>query len=62
MTPLPKRKTSKGRTHRRRSHDALSGANLVVCPTCRAKRLPHTVCPSCGNYRGEEVVEVKSAS
>lgn len=62
MTPLPKRKTSKGKTRRRRSHDGLTAANLVVCPACRAKRLPHTVCPNCGNYRGEEVIRVESAS
>ncbi len=62
MTPLPKRKQSKGKTHRRRSHDALVAANLVECPNCHAKRLPHTVCPNCGNYRGEEFIEVTAAS
>jgi large subunit ribosomal protein L32 len=61
MTPLPKRKTSKGRTRRRRSHDGLSALNLVTCPSCRAKRLPHTVCPNCGRYRGEEVIETQAA-
>ncbi|HNN14394.1 MAG TPA: 50S ribosomal protein L32 [Anaerolineales bacterium] len=59
MTPHPKRKHSKGRRDRRRSQDALSAANLTVCSNCGTKRLPHTVCPNCGFYKGREVVEVK---
>ncbi|MFH1084333.1 MAG: 50S ribosomal protein L32 [Chloroflexota bacterium] len=62
MTPLPKRKHSKGRTHRRRSHDALVGTRLIECPSCHAMRLPHSVCPSCGRYKGQEVLEVESKS
>ena len=62
MTPLPKRKLSKGRTHRRRAHDALKRANLVECPSCHAKRLPHTVCGSCGSYRGTAVLQVTTES
>ena len=58
MTPLPKRKHSHGRTRRRRSHDALTPTKLVECPSCHVRRLPHRVCPSCGNYRGEAVVKV----
>ena len=57
--PVPKRKTSKGRRDRRRAHDAVKVPNLVPCPTCRQLRLPHQVCPHCGSYRGEEVVEIK---
>ncbi len=60
MTPLPKRKISKGRRDRRRAHDALKARNLTTCSNCDAARLPHTVCPECGFYRGREVVEVKS--
>lgn len=61
MTPLPKRKTSKMRTHTRRSHNALKRPNLVECGQCHAMRLPHTVCPNCGSYRGVQVVEVEAA-
>jgi large subunit ribosomal protein L32 len=57
---LPKRKLGKGRKGRRRSHHALTSRNLVPCPKCHELRLPHRVCPSCGNYKGIEVVEVKS--
>ncbi|NOH03150.1 MAG: 50S ribosomal protein L32 [Chloroflexi bacterium] len=59
MTPHPKRKHSKGRRDRRRSQDALSLANLVVCSNCGSKRLPHVVCPNCGYFKGREVVQVK---
>jgi large subunit ribosomal protein L32 len=59
MTPLPKRKLSKGRRDRRRAHDALQAINLVQCSNCGEMRLPHTVCPSCGHYQGREVVSQK---
>ncbi len=60
MTPLPKRKHSKGRTHRRRAHDALGQVKLVECESCHRPRLPHRACPGCGNYNGRVVVNVKS--
>ncbi len=59
MTPLPKRKHSKGRRDRRRAHDALQARNTLACPNCGEQRLPHTVCPSCGYYKGREVVSMK---
>ena len=58
MTPLPKRKISKGRRDRRRAHDALKARNVVQCSNCGEMRLPHRVCPNCGYYRGREVVSV----
>jgi large subunit ribosomal protein L32 len=57
--PVPKRKTSRGRRDRRRSHDAINPPNLVPCPTCHELRPPHQVCPHCGSYGGKEVVEIK---
>ncbi len=59
MPPQPKRKLSKGRRDRRRAHDALETANLVICSNCGVMTLPHTVCPSCGFYKGREVIEIK---
>jgi large subunit ribosomal protein L32 len=59
MTPHPKRKHSKGRRDRRRAQDALTAVNTVVCSNCGNKRLPHTVCPTCGYYKGREVIEIK---
>jgi large subunit ribosomal protein L32 len=61
MTPLPKRKLSKGRRGRRRAHDAITARNLVACNNCGEMRLPHTVCPKCGFYKGREIVSVDKA-
>ncbi len=62
MGPLPKRKFSVGRTHRRRAHHALIPVHLSNCKNCGEKHLPHTVCPSCGHYKGREVVRIASAA
>lgn len=52
---VPKRKTSKSRRDKRRSHHALKAPNLSLCPNCREPRPPHRVCPHCGFYRGRNV-------
>ena len=31
------------------------------CPNCKAMRLPHNVCPSCGFYKDRVVVAQKAA-
>ena len=30
--------------------------DLVACSNCGEMRLPHSVCPNCGHYKGREVV------
>jgi len=52
----PKRRHSKARTKKRRAHDALPEVSLSNCPNCHEKKLPHRVCPHCGQYKGREVV------
>jgi len=59
MPPLPKRKTSRTRRDRRRSHHALKAKNLVQCSNCNEMRLPHRVCPNCGHYKNREVVIIE---
>lgn len=59
MGPLPKRKISKGRRNRRRAHDALGVPKLVRCSNCDSRILPHRVCPTCGHYKGREVIMVE---
>jgi large subunit ribosomal protein L32 len=29
------------------------------CPKCGDPKIPHRVCPTCGTYRGEQVLEVE---
>ncbi|NLE18964.1 MAG: 50S ribosomal protein L32 [Propioniciclava sp.] len=49
---VPKRKMSRSNTRARRSQWKTSAPQLVTCANaaCRAKHLPHTACPECGQY------------
>ncbi|MCY4464213.1 MAG: 50S ribosomal protein L32 [Chloroflexi bacterium] len=58
MGPLPKRKISKSRRNRRRAHDALQLKHLVECEECGEYHIAHRVCPQCGSYNGETVIEI----
>jgi large subunit ribosomal protein L32 len=53
--PNPKRRHSKTRTAKRRTHDALPQIGTSECPQCRERKLPHQVCPNCGYYRNRQV-------
>jgi large subunit ribosomal protein L32 len=55
---LPKKKTSKARRDKRRSHDKLTPRSLSLCPQCHEPKLPHRVCSHCGTYKGKEIIEV----
>lgn len=55
--PVPKRKTGKAVRDSRRAHDHLTAPAKSECPQCHQPKLPHTVCPTCGFYKGREVVE-----
>ena len=55
--PNPKRKHSKARPRRRRTHDKLKTPNLSRCPQCNQLRRPHRVCGNCGHYAKREVVK-----
>lgn len=57
---VPKRKTSKARRDKRKANNMrMTAPNLVECPNCHELTVPHRVCPSCGHYKGEEVVSAK---
>ena len=57
--PLPKRRHSKTRGRKRRTHYKLAAPPRSVCPQCREAKLPHRVCPHCGYYKGREIVAVE---
>ena len=59
--PNPKRRHSKTRRDKRRSHDALKAPAQSECPECGAAKTPHRVCPDCGFYRGRQVIAVDDA-
>lgn len=49
---VPKRRMSRSNTRHRRAQWKTTLPTLVTCenPACRAKHLPHTACPQCGEY------------
>lgn len=49
---------TRAHTANRRSHHALSGAQMSRCGNCGAQHRRHFSCPSCGEYRGKSVVNV----
>ena len=53
---VPKKKTSKSRRDTRRAHDALVAPGVSVCPQCKEPKQSHRVCPSCGTYKGKEII------
>jgi large subunit ribosomal protein L32 len=57
--PLPKRRHSKTRGAKRRTHWKLSLPNIVECPHCHQPKLPHRICPNCGYYKGRQVITTK---
>jgi large subunit ribosomal protein L32 len=57
--PNPKRRHSKARRDRRRSHDALARPAISSCQECGETKQPHRACPHCGSYRGRQVFEPK---
>lgn len=59
MGALPKRKISKGRKGRRRAAIKFKIPNLVACPNCGKPKKSHQICPSCGYYKGEEIIKIK---
>ncbi len=53
---LPKRKISKSRRDRRRSHHALTTFHLVECQECGKMKRSHHVCLECGSYKGRQIL------
>ena len=45
----PKRRQSKTRTAKRRTHDKAVAPTLAICPNCGEWHVYHTVCGACGN-------------
>ena len=54
----PKRRHSKARRDKRRTHDRLNKPELGLCPHCKRPKLTHRVCPYCGYYKGRQVIEI----
>lgn len=57
---LPKRRTSKSRIRTRRHAHRKKAVSVDKCPNCGAPKQPHRICPSCGYYKGRQVVTVET--
>jgi large subunit ribosomal protein L32 len=53
---VPKRKTSKMKVRRRKAANRYKGVQITKCVNCGAAAKPHRVCPSCGTYKGKQVL------
>ena len=49
---VPKRKTSRSKSRKRRTHYTAAMPALSLCPNCGEHKPPHRVCQSCGFYKG----------
>jgi large subunit ribosomal protein L32 len=56
---LPKRKISRSRRDKRRTHKKLTVPNITECTHCHQPKLSHQVCPNCGYYGGRMVIVPK---
>ena len=57
---LPKYKQSRASTRARKAQwkRKLKATNLVECPQCHEKKMPHRACTKCGYYKGQNVITV----
>lgn len=56
---LPKRRHSRSRTRKRRSHDFLTAPSVGTCPECGEPKLPHRLCGGCGIYKNMTVIRLE---
>ncbi len=56
---VPKKRISKQRQRKRRTHYKAQPVATHPCPQCGDPKVFHRVCRGCGFYRGEAVIEVE---
>lgn len=56
---VPKKRQSKQRQRKRRTHVKAEAPATRACPRCGDTKLPHRVCASCGYYRSVQRLEVE---
>ena len=55
---VPKRHKTSSTRDQRRMHLFVTSPALYLCPKCKKASRAHTVCKSCGFYKGKEVINV----
>lgn len=53
----PKRKSSKTRSAKRRTHYKVVAPTISICSNCGTSVLYHRVCNECGYYKGKLAIE-----
>lgn len=56
--PNPKRRHSKSRRDKRRTHYKATPSTTTVCPQCGSPKLSHRACTVCGYYKGRKILAV----
>ena len=56
----PKRKISKSRRDKRRTHYKASAPSIAKCSNCGDIKLSHRACPNCGYYAGRSMIVPES--
>jgi large subunit ribosomal protein L32 len=54
--PNPKRRHSKARGRKRRTHYKATAPTLMACPNCGEMKQAHRVCPECGFYDAKSIL------
>lgn len=59
---VPKKRTSVARKGWRRAGHThkLKTGTTISCSNCSATVIPHHVCPSCGHYKGKEIIQFRA--
>lgn len=57
---VPKRKKSKSKIRMRRNVRKMKKSTVKACPQCGAAQESHRICPSCGYYKGRQVLSVET--
>lgn len=56
---VPKKKTTRLRKGNRRSHHRATSMGYAKCDNCGELKLSHRVCPDCGFYAKEKMLETE---
>lgn len=56
---VPKRRQSHARSSKRKAGQPKAAVPTIVnCPNCQEAMIPHRVCPSCGQYKARQIIEI----
>lgn len=56
---VPKKRQSKQRQRKRRTHVKAQMPTINACPRCGDPKVPHRICATCGYYRQVQRLEVE---